>query len=151
MKKILVYTLSFFLMFTTVSFAVSNEIIDNTIKDLNMVRNDTDVILKKIITDTSTSFDVNKAEEIKKQVAFDRTLINSVLTTVAREYNKTDDLSIQRIYNGITTAASIYGASLNAILLQIENPKDINHLFYAISEYTEGSRALNEIISIVGN
>ncbi|RDY25634.1 hypothetical protein CHL78_017205 [Romboutsia weinsteinii] len=142
MKKLIATTMSFFIIFTTISFASPNEVVSSSINDLTRIGNDIDIILKKIILDDKVS-----EEEIKKMVNFDRTLIDEILINIGREYKNTDDLKIKRNYNGITTIASIYGASLNAILIQIQNKSDITYLYNAISEYSAGKTSLDELIN----
>ncbi|WP_042276493.1 hypothetical protein [Faecalimicrobium dakarense] len=125
MKKILVSTLCLLLLFTNISFANSN-LVEKSIKDLDMVNNNINILFKSILSKEN----LNK-DDIFKQVAFNDSILAENSDKVITAYSKENNLALKRTYSSIIYVNSLYQLSLSSLLVYLNDTNQLDYFLDA--------------------
>lgn len=141
MKRIFTLTLCFLLLFTNISFANRNDITE-AIKDIELVNNRMDIMIKKITGD-----DPLDTEEFKKDIKFYESILGERLKKVADLYSSESNLEIRRTYSAVLYTASLYELSLSSMLVYVTDDSKTNYFIDTCSTYQQGITSLNHLKS----
>lgn len=141
MKKFFTFALCFILVSTNISFANNNHI-TNSIKDIEIVNNRTNIMIKKIISDDSF-----ETSELKKDIDFCECMLAEQSNKISTLYSKESDLELRKAYSSILYTITLYELSLNSMLVYVNNTNKINYFIDTCSSYSVGENSLKNIKS----
>ena len=155
MKKLLMLTLCFILVSTNTSFANTNNIavstnissasktdIQNAIKDIEIVSNSTNIMIKKIVGDDSLD-----TEKLRKDIAFAETILGEQASKMSTLYSKESDFELRRTYSTILYTVSIYQLSLSSMLVYVNDTNKVDYFVDTCTSYSAGENSLNALKS----
>lgn len=141
MKKTLVLTLSFLLIFTNISFADTN-MVTKSIKDLEMVNNNIDIMIKSILSN-----DAIDKEDIFKQVAFNESILAGNSNTFSNLYAKEKDFKLKRSYSSILYINSLYELALSSLLIYLNDENNLDAFLDSSASLVNGNALLLQLKS----
>ncbi|WP_042272201.1 hypothetical protein [Faecalimicrobium dakarense] len=142
MKKFLVLTLSFFLIFTNISFAEQKDI-TKTIKDVTMVNDRISIMIKKITGDDPLDID-----DFKKEIKFCESILGENSKKMTSLYSNESDIELKRSYSSLLYIMSLYELSLSSMVVYINDDSKTDYFIDTCSSYSGANIALKTITSI---
>ena len=155
MKKLFTLALCLILVSTNISFADTNNIsvstnissarkadIQNAIKDIEMVNNSINIMIKKIVGD-----DPLETEELKKDIAFAETILGSQSSKISTLYYKESDFELRRTYSNILYTLSLYQLSLSSMLVYVNDTNKVDYFVDTCTSYSIGESSLKTLKS----
>ncbi|KHS56188.1 MULTISPECIES: hypothetical protein [Terrisporobacter] len=155
MKKLFTLALCLILVSTNISFADTNNIsvstnissaskadIQNAIKDIEMVNNSINIMIKKIVGD-----DPLETEELKKDIAFAETILGSQSSKISTLYSKESDFELRRTYSNILYTLSLYQLSLSSMLVYVNDTNKVDYFVDTCTSYSIGESSLKTLKS----
>lgn len=129
MKKLITTIMLILLVFTSTSYAQPDTLLtNNAIKDLTKVNNDFNIVITKLTNGNQ----INK-KEIIELLDYNRDILSSTLTTANNAYKKESDPRTRRVYTTILSTASEYTLAINALLLYLDDPTNIEFFMDSIA------------------
>lgn len=141
MKKLISLTLCFMLLFTSISYGQTNNI-SSSIKDLEMVRNEINLMIKEISGDEP--LDMSK---FKEDVKYCESILASLSKKISKDYSNESDIELKAAYSSLLYVSSLYALSLNSIIAYIHNNTKSHYFIDICTTYREGTLALDAIKS----
>ncbi|MGX4598991.1 hypothetical protein [Faecalimicrobium sp. JNUCC 81] len=142
MKKLLALTVSFFLIFTNISFAEKNDII-KSIKDITMVNDRISIMIKTITGDDPLDID-----DFKKEIKFCETILGENSKKMTSLYSSETDIELKRSYSLMLYIISLYELSLSSMVVYINDDNKTDYFIDTCSSYSNATIALKNIKSI---
>lgn len=155
MKKLFTLALCLISVSTNISFADTNNIsvstnissaskadIQNAIKDIEMVNNSINIMIKKIVGD-----DPLETEELKKDIAFAETILGSQSSKISTLYSKESDFELRRTYSNILYTLSLYQLSLSSMLVYVNDTNKVDYFVDTCTSYSIGESSLKTLKS----
>lgn len=139
MKKLLGLTLCFVLIFTNISFADKNNITE-AVKNIDMVNNRMEIMIKKVTGDDPLNID-----ELKKDIKFCESILGETSKKVSTLYSNELDIEMKRTYSVLLYTASLYELSLVSMLVYISDDSKTNYFIDTCSTYQQGNISLGSI------
>lgn len=141
MKKLLVSIFCFLLLFTNISFA-NPSLVEKSVKDLDMVNNNINVLFKSILSKESLSKD-----DIFKQVAFNDSILIENSNKIITAYSKENNLHIRRTYSSIMYISSLYQLSLSSLLVYLADTNQLDYFLDASASAVSANTLLLQLKS----
>ncbi|MGX4601182.1 hypothetical protein [Faecalimicrobium sp. JNUCC 81] len=141
MKKLLVSTLCFLLLFTNISFA-NPVLVEKSVKDLDMVNNNMNVLFKTILSKENLSKD-----DIFKQVAFNDSILSENSNKIITAYSKENNLHIKRTYSSIMYISSLYQLGLSSLLVYLDDTSQLDYFLDASASAVSANTLLLQLKS----
>lgn len=155
MKKLFTLALCLILVSTNISFADTNNIsvstnissasktdIQNAIKDIEMVNNSINIMIKKIVGD-----DPLDTEELRKDIDFAETILGSQSSKISTLCSKESDFELRRTYSTILYTLSIYQLSLSSMLVYVNDNNKVDCFVDTCTSYSIGESSLKTLKS----
>lgn len=142
MKKLLILTLSFFLIFANISFASEKDII-KSIDDVTMVNDRIAIMIKSITDDNPLNID-----DLKKEIKFCGSILGENSKKMTSLYSSESDIELKRSYSSMLYIMSLYELSLSSMVVYINDNSKTHYLIDTCSSYRNANIALKTIKSI---
>lgn len=141
MKKFLTLTLCFILLFTNTSYCQSNNV-KTAIQDLDTVNNRVTIMIKEITGDEPLNID-----ELTKDIKFCESILASSSKQISNLYPLESNLELKRTYSTILYTISLYGLSLNSMLVYINDDSKTNYFIDTCYSFKQGTISLDYLKS----
>lgn len=142
MKRVFILTLSFFMIFTNISFASQNDII-KSIDDVTIVNDRIDIMIKNITGDDPLNMD-----SFKKEIKFCESILGENSKKMTSLYSSESDIELKRSYSSLLYIMSLYELSLSSMVVYINDDGKTDYFIDTCSSYRNANIALQTIKSI---
>lgn len=142
MKRLIILTFSFFLIFTNISFATHNDIL-KTIDDATMVNDRISIMIKNITGDDPLDID-----DFKKEIKFCETLLAENSNKMISLYSSESDIELKRSYASMIYIMALYKLSLTSMAIYIDDDNKAEYFIETCSTYNSANSTLKAIKSL---
>ena len=130
------------LFFTNISFADTNDI-KQTIKDIELVNNNINIIVKKVIGDEK--LDINALE---KDIKFSESILGERTKKVSSLYTTESNAELKNGYSILLNSLSYYALTLSNLEAYIHDESKVSNFIDTCANYRQGNITLLILQSI---
>lgn len=141
MKKFLILTLCFILLFTNISYSQPSNV-KTAIQDLDTVNNRVNLMIKEITGDEPLNIN-----ELTKDIKFCESILASNSKQISNAYSTETNIQLRRTYSTILYVIALYELSLSSMLVYINDDSKTNYFIDTCAVFKQGNISLHELKS----